>query len=380
MGIHTGKALDFATCNKRCQLCETSVRLGKEPKPRDCRRNYNASAKSMEAHVATVLFKRAAEKGVCYQTLIGDDDSSTISKLREEVDDQIIKVSDIQHIKRTLEGKLLKIKSQHKELTDTVIKYIKKCFSYAIAQNKGDPTSLATALQSIPGHIFGDHSRCNKAWCGYHKDPEHYLHKSLSRTGKDLTSVALHDALVNILSTFAANAEKLAPHGSSQRNEALNNTIGSKAPKIRHYGGSSSNDQRIAAAVAQKNIGYTFVPKVMTHLNVSPGTYTSAHALRMNRKIQLNKQKSKSPSRKHWRLVRRATRSIEQKEREIREGVQYQTGVGLNTDPLDITQIPDPIFRPSLEHLQECSKQQIVIFDLEQVRQIYSVYHMDLQV
>ena len=61
---------------------------------------------------------------------------------------------------------------------------------------------------------------------------------------------------------YVQNAEKLAPLGSSQANEALNNTIGSKAPKIRHYGSSESNDFRVACAVSQKNIGHTYVAEV----------------------------------------------------------------------------------------------------------------------
>ena len=40
------------------------------------------------------------------------------------------------------------------------------------------------------------------------------------------------------MANFVQNADKLAPLGFSQANESLNNTIGSKAPKIRHYGAS----------------------------------------------------------------------------------------------------------------------------------------------
>ena len=44
-------------------------------------------------------------------------------------------------------------------------------------------------------------------------------------------------------------AKKLAPRVSSQRNECVNSLIGTKAPKIRHYGGSESSDFRTAAAI-----------------------------------------------------------------------------------------------------------------------------------
>ena len=65
-----------------------------------------------------------------------------------------------------------------------------------------------------------------------------------------------------IIEVYCQNAEKLAPLGSSQANKALNNTIGSKAPKVRHYGGSESNDYHMIYAVSQKNIGHSCVTQV----------------------------------------------------------------------------------------------------------------------
>ena len=69
----------------------------------------------------------------------------------------------------------------------------------------------------------------------------------------------MEEELTNVIDMYIKNAEKLAPLGSSQGNEALNNTIGSKAPKIRNYGASESNDFRVACAVSQKNLGHNYV-------------------------------------------------------------------------------------------------------------------------
>ena len=71
------------------------------------------------------------------------------------------------------------------------------------------------------------------------------------------------------MSNFVKNANKLAPLGSSQANESLNNTTSSKAPKIRHYGASESNDFRVACAVSQKNIGQTNVSEVRISVRCS---------------------------------------------------------------------------------------------------------------
>ena len=72
------------------------------------------------------------------------------------------------------------------------------------------------------------------------------------------------------MEVFIQNAVKLAPLGSSQSNEALNNTIGSKTPNIRHYGASESNDFRVACTVSQKNIGYSYVAEVVNIDFTSP--------------------------------------------------------------------------------------------------------------
>ena len=73
---------------------------------------------------------------------------------------------------------------------------------------------------------------------------------------------------------YASNAKKLAPLGSSQANEALHNTIGSKAPKIRHYRSSKNNDFRVACAVGQKNLGHSYVSQVSRY-NIMSILYTS---------------------------------------------------------------------------------------------------------
>ena len=300
-----------------------------------------------------------------YHALIGDDDSSTIAKIHQEVDADVSKISDIQHVKMNLDGVLLKIKGKHKELTENVCKYVKRSFSYAIAQNEGKDKELAKNMRAIPDHMFGMHENCG-CWCGYEKNPQSYKHK-FSKGGKDLYSQELHQDLKKIINKYANNSTKLCPRGSSQRNESLNNTIGSKAPKIRHYGGSASNDHRVAAAVLQKNIGYHYVPKVMSELNLSPGRYTKLHALRMNHIIHKNKIKSTTQAHKLQRVIRRSNRTTKLQELEVQEGTTYKTGVAYSNDKIDITQIPKAISRPELKTLGDnaLKNSQVLIIDVE---------------
>ncbi|KAK3726170.1 hypothetical protein QZH41_012757, partial [Actinostola sp. cb2023] len=65
---------------------------------------------------------------------------------------------------------------------------------------------------------------------------------------------SLRMALTSLFEEYATDiaVKKIAPAENSQRNESLNNTIGSKNLKIRYYGGSESSDFRVACGVAQK--------------------------------------------------------------------------------------------------------------------------------
>ena len=87
-------------------------------------------------------------------------------------------------------------------------------------------------------------------------------------------------------------AEKLLPFVNSQRNESLNSTIGSKNPKIHFYGGSESNDFRVACAVAQKNIGFSYISNTLESLGIDPGATCVFHSSLMDKKQQNDKRKS----------------------------------------------------------------------------------------
>ena len=262
IGLSSGKVVGYSTRTKRCALCEAAKRNGKEPRSHDCRMNWTASSKSMEPDVAVELVKGAISAGAQVSVMVGDEDSATIKKVRESVTHEVDKWSDITHAKRSFGSHLYSLQPQHKGILSTkVINHFLKCFGYALSQNKDNVDGLEKNLKAIVPHAFGKHNKCDSSWCGFLKSPTTYKHKSLPR-GKDLKGEKLEEDLNAVVDIFVQNSEKLAPLGSSQSNEALNNPIGSKAPKIRHYGGSESNDFRVACAVSQKNVGYSYVAKV----------------------------------------------------------------------------------------------------------------------
>ena len=51
------------------------------------------------------------------------------------------------------------------------------------------------------------------------------------------------------------------------------NTIATNNPKTWYYGGSVSNDFRVACGVAQRNLGYGSVSAALAILNIEPGLF-----------------------------------------------------------------------------------------------------------
>lgn len=121
----------------------------------------------------------------------------------------------------------------------------------------------------------------------------------------------------------------MAPAGSSQRNESVNSVIGSKAPKIYHYGGSESSDYRTAAGVAQFNDGYSYVVEAAQDMGVSDNLVTNHYAARMDKKRENDRERKSTKAFKRSR--RKAKKKKQQKTRNLEknEGITYETGIGL---------------------------------------------------
>ena len=235
---------------------------------------------------------------------IGDDDSSTIAKIREEVDYNVEKWSDTTHATRTLVSHLHKISAQKQScpgespLSPKVIEYFKKCFSYCLNQNKGDPQKLKISLAAIVPHVFGDHRQCkdnNLSWCMWHKNPENYKHKDLPH-GTDLEGENLKKVLTDLFEVYTSDLviNKIVENASSQIKESFHSTVGSKVPKIRFYRGSESSDHRVAAAVAQTNLGKQYLADTLRCANIEPGTITEKNIRSMDNEREEQKKRKAS--------------------------------------------------------------------------------------
>ena len=203
------------------------------------------------------MVKTAKDKGVDVGVLVGDEDSTTIARVRKEVEPSIEKRSDSNHIKKTLGHSLYSLQKKYKLLSTKKIKYLQKCFNYMVKNNHGNPDGIEMGLKAMSKHPFSDHSDCHRTWCRFIDNPT-ARYRSLPY-GKPLTRNSLQESLQKIWAKFEDQAEKLASLESTRLNESLNNTVSSKAPKTHHYSSSGSLPFRVAASIAQKNVGHTYV-------------------------------------------------------------------------------------------------------------------------
>ena len=87
----------------------------------------------MEADAVVELANNAVKHGAQISILVGDNDSSTIKEVKESVQHDVDKWSDIGHAKRSMTTSLYSLQAKHKGvLSNKVIDYLLKCFGYAL--------------------------------------------------------------------------------------------------------------------------------------------------------------------------------------------------------------------------------------------------------
>ncbi|CAC5412427.1 unnamed protein product [Mytilus coruscus] len=290
IGLKTGKVINYKWRSKACRICQRAEISGNIPRVHKCNKNFTGSAKAMEPDMVVDMVKESRSKGANITAIIGDEDTTTIARLRAKVDPTIVKLSDSNHMKKPIRNRLYELKNKHSTLSPKVISYIMKCFNYLIAQGKGQPKKIEENLNALSKHPFGDHSSCSTDWCRFIADPS-IKYKSLPY-GKPLQDKALQESLTTLFQKYILNSEKLANLGSTQSNESFNKSVAAKAPKNRFYGGSRSLAYRVAAAVAQKNTGHNckYTVDVNVSSGLSPGLYT--RKLATLRDIQARKRKA----------------------------------------------------------------------------------------
>jgi hypothetical protein len=216
----------------------------------------------MEPDMVVEMVGSVMEQGVQMEAIIGDDDTTAISKIHKDLDANLKKYSDKNHVKKNISNSLYQLQKKHKSLSTRVIQYFKKSFSYMLSQNQGNPSELERGLSALSLHPFGNHTECNGTWCR-HKEDAKKKYSSLPY-GRPLESKELQEDISDVFNRLKKHSIKLSRLGSTQPNESFNKCVASKAPKTHLY--SRSIGYRVAASVAKKNIGQGYLLQVSKNL------------------------------------------------------------------------------------------------------------------
>ena len=297
----------------------------------DCRLNYYRTAKAMDPDVAVELVTRSTmlkEKNIEVEVFIKDNDSSSICAIKKALNHDLLKMSDKNHTSKGVKSLLYKTdksKDPDKELTSETIKYLHKCFTYAMAQHQGNVGKMAAAIKNIPYHAFNIHDNCGQ-WCGYVQSKENYKHATVVG---GLKNQILFEELKTIFFKLSENAETFVSCTSTQGNESLNNIISRKAPKSVPYECSEPYDYRVACSIAQKNRGEQYVQDTLKKWSQSPGSHLSKHVERITKYAKVLAGKPKTPRFKLHRHMLQKNRTKLKNKLEAIKGQTYESNIGL---------------------------------------------------
>ena len=95
------------------------------------------------------MIKSANEKWIQIKKVASDDDHTGINRVRAETNLQLEKVSDKNHVRKSVTKKLYELSKQSKSLTIKVIQSITKNFNYLLGQNHGNEEKISTGLKAV---------------------------------------------------------------------------------------------------------------------------------------------------------------------------------------------------------------------------------------
>ena len=177
IGHHTKKLLFLGVRNKYCSVCAIAENAGHEVSDHMCYKNWNASSPAMESNILVEGFNQAERThGVRYMRLVGDGDSSVLSCIYSGVPlwgRYVRKIECVNHVLKNYRARLEQIVKDNPRfkgagrLTQKQIRRLTAGARAAIRMHAPtrNTTQLRHDLRNAPYHAFGDHSKCNPAFC-----------------------------------------------------------------------------------------------------------------------------------------------------------------------------------------------------------------------
>lgn len=176
IGEKTRKILYLGIRNKYCSICAIAKSRDQVPSSHTCFKNWTASSGAMEADIISEGFGKSEEMhGLRYTILVGDGDSSTYKTVVEccNYGHRVKKMECANHAIKCFRKNLHKLVEDNSKykgkggLTALTIKKISAGARAAIRMHSETKNiqQLRKDLRNGPYHVFGDHERCNVAFC-----------------------------------------------------------------------------------------------------------------------------------------------------------------------------------------------------------------------
>ncbi|XP_055999188.1 uncharacterized protein LOC125656742 [Ostrea edulis] len=176
-GEKTKKIIGYSVMAKKCRICAAAKIKAVPPRKHKCSVNWTGSAKAMEPAMACQMLKIMTIFHFQVTTLIMDNDSTTLARVKASVNPNISKKSDSNHTKKGFTGSLIELSNQYKVLRNVKVRgHIERCFMYCVHHNKSKEKQLQDDLKNIVPHLYGEHHGCG-SWCKSEKT--NYKHKNL---------------------------------------------------------------------------------------------------------------------------------------------------------------------------------------------------------
>ena len=352
----TGLPIDFEVLSNFCIKCQfappksgENYKDWEENHAKNCMKNYDGSANSMEMECAQRIWQRSETKfKFRYTTLLSDGDSKTYDRLVKTNiygdSIEIRKEECINHVAKRMGTALNNLISQCKaekcsisgkgKLTKEKIIKIQNYYGRAIKDNALDTCLMKKRIFSILYHLCSTdndpkHVHCppgEKSWCFWQRalakgvaPGKHKEHETLPpEIGKKMVPIFHRLTEEKLLSRCTLNR-------TQNNNESLHSLVWSFCPK-RNFVGRMTIENAVCMAILQFSMGSNFKDVLCKMLGFSPGVYLKQSSKQQDRKRLMKAAKASSDLAKKRRKELKFKKSGVEKNQLAKEGDTYQPG------------------------------------------------------
>ncbi|CAL4202575.1 unnamed protein product [Meganyctiphanes norvegica] len=260
------------------------------------------------------VIKNLQGQGIYVGTMAMDNNTASISHIKQTLRNKIEKWSDLDHMIIQLENALNSLGQKNKQLTSAVIKHLKRWFAYAINQNRENVVECQRAIQQIVPHAFGMHNDCVK-WCSFLRNPDSYKYKTLLHM-KDHHGDCLQKDLESVFNFFVTNACKII---------IMN-------PKRCHSTGSEQFETQGNCDASQKSQGHQCLMAVNNLPDRLPSTTGNMNAERIYKKRKLLSLTDFSKDLKRRRLIQKEEINLDVNAKVNQEDINQKAEINLDVN------------------------------------------------